>query len=760
MKALKISQPEIEPLLASTAGKSRPPALDDDVQKLLACLAPGSAPSDVQDYMADLIQTEGLLEFVELRLPVFNRAVGDAWAGGRIGTHAEHHYTEAVMATVQSHLLGRQPTHFQVRILLTTPPGELHGLGLLAVQAALTLQGADCFNLGVQTPVSEVVQAVKDWDITLLAISASIVLRPHVARSYLQELRSALPKGCKIWAGGEGYSWLRASSVAGVQCFQSTSQAVKAWQKMTRGVQTPVASNPQVLRRHAAARARTEASQSAGGELPLSPEALQKTLYELQVHQIEIEMQNEELRQTQRRLDAERERYFGLYDLAPVGYCTVSPKGLILKANLTLASMLRLARATLSEQALSRFILPQDQDAFYLLLRRSMQTQEPQECDVRLVLPGDAHRWVHLQAVLAGDEAGGWRVRLALSDITELKKVQQELIDSEQRYRTLTDRAPVPLIVHDGKQIVYVNAAAIRMFGASSATELLGTEMFRLVHPDFREVARQRVRLSIEQAGSLSAFEYKLLKLDGSTLAVEVQSTSVMFDGAPSVQVAMNDVTERRDFSKRQLAAVEDERKRISREVHDQVGQVFTAIKLIVQSLPRDALPKEQGSAIMQALEMGIAATRKITAELRPPLLDDLGLAAALDRLCGQMLGVVNLDFEIDVASQEALDANQALSLFRIAQEALTNVLKHAAAKHVTISGRRGNNEYVFRIKDDGRGLKSRNTRADAMGVAGMQERARIMGGRCTIESNSKKGTLVEVDLPLNGAHEHEPAAC
>lgn len=513
------------------------------------------------------------------------------------------------------------------------------------------------------------------------------------------------------------------------------------------------------LRQRAAAVARGRFAQAAQDDDSLSREQLVQALHELRVHEIELKMQNEELRRTQLELDIQRERYFDIYDLAPAGYCTVDTQGLILEANLTLSSMLRRARGTLSKLALSRFIQPQDQDAFNLLLRRITQTHEPQECDVRLVLPGGADTWVHLQAVLARDKDGGWHVRLALSDITELARAQRELFDSELRYRTLIEVAPSPLLVHDGKQIVYVNPAAIKMFGAGTAADLLGTEMLILVRPDFREISRLQMEVSDLQRDTLPMFDHKLIKLDGSTLTVEMQSTAIMYDGAPAFQVAMTDVTERRDFSKRQLDAIEDERKRISREVHDQVGQVFTALKLSLELLPRGALPTEQGIAIMQALEMGIAATRKITAELRPRLLDDLGLTAALKHLCDQMLGVVNLDFSINVDAQESLDPNQSLSLFRIAQEALTNVLKHSAAKHVSVSGRRGTDRYIFCVKDNGQGFTSRNTRADAMGLVSMQERALIMGGSCTVESSLKHGTLVEVVLPLHGTRDHEPAA-
>ena len=233
-KLVPLSLKQLQGLLTSSVAQPEAPAIDEAAQQLLACLAPGSGPGTVRNYIAGLIEADGLAEFALHRLPAFNQAVGDAWAGGRLGVHAEHHYSDAVQAVVQSHLLGRKPKDLQQRILLTTPPGESHVLGLLSVQVALTLQGADCFNLGAQTPVADVLQAVKDWDITVLAISASLALRPDIARPYLVALRRAVPRRCAIWAGGQGFAFLQASPVAGVKAFDNTAGAVKAWQKITK----------------------------------------------------------------------------------------------------------------------------------------------------------------------------------------------------------------------------------------------------------------------------------------------------------------------------------------------------------------------------------------------------------------------------------------------------------------------------------------------------------------------------------------------
>jgi PAS domain-containing protein len=117
-------------------------------------------------------------------------------------------------------------------------------------------------------------------------------------------------------------------------------------------------------RRQAEEIARKEAVQTSEDLESRSPEGIRQTLHELRVHQIELEMQNEELRRAQAELEAARARYFDLYDLAPVGYCTLSEQGLILETNLTAATLLGVARGALVQQPISRFIFPEDQDLY------------------------------------------------------------------------------------------------------------------------------------------------------------------------------------------------------------------------------------------------------------------------------------------------------------------------------------------------------------------------------------------------------------
>lgn len=215
-------------------------------------------------------------------------------------------------------------------------------------------------------------------------------------------------------------------------------------------------------------------------------------------------------------------------------------------------------------------------------------------------------------------------------------------------------------------------------------------------------------------------------------------------------------------FATAQDQAIEQERRRVAREVHDQMGQVFTAIRLIVQSIPREAVPADQAAALQQALDMGIASARKITAELRPPLLDDLGLAAALGHLAEAVSRSGKVECSVDMQDDERLGAAPALGLFRIVQEAVTNILRHAGASHITITGRDGDDYYHLCIEDDGCGFDPATVRDGAMGLINMRERTRLMRGRCDIAGRPEGGTRITVSLPLSGKDDngrHEPPA-
>jgi formate hydrogenlyase transcriptional activator len=187
----------------------------------------------------------------------------------------------------------------------------------------------------------------------------------------------------------------------------------------------PLKGSGQDLRRRAEEKARQNAAQAQKELMTQSPEENRRMLYELRVHQIELEMQNEELRRAHRELDASRERYFNLYDLAPVGYCTVSKKGLILEANLTASTLLNVARSSLVGQPINRFILKEDQDIYYLHRKHLFEKGEPDVCELRMVKQDGTSFWVRLDTTAAKDIDGTSVCRVVIINITEHKQLEE-----------------------------------------------------------------------------------------------------------------------------------------------------------------------------------------------------------------------------------------------------------------------------------------------------------------------------------------------
>jgi diguanylate cyclase (GGDEF)-like protein/PAS domain S-box-containing protein len=191
-----------------------------------------------------------------------------------------------------------------------------------------------------------------------------------------------------------------------------------------------------LLRRQAEEIARIKLVRPPEDTAALSPEENRRLLHELRVHQIELEIQNEELRRVQAELETARARYFDLYDVAPVGYCTVSEQSLILEANLTAAGLLGATRSELVKRPISRFILKEDQDIYYLHRKQLFETGAPQGCELRLRRADESHFWARLDATMAQEMDGTPVCRLAISDITVLTRGEDNLRRAKESLET------------------------------------------------------------------------------------------------------------------------------------------------------------------------------------------------------------------------------------------------------------------------------------------------------------------------------------
>lgn len=186
------------------------------------------------------------------------------------------------------------------------------------------------------------------------------------------------------------------------------------------------------LRMRAEEIARERVAQAAEYPVPSSPEEIRQTLHELRVHQIELEMQNEELRRIQAELEASQLRYFDLYDLAPVGYFAVSEQGLILEANLTAATLFGVPRRSLLAQPLSNLIIREDQDIYYRHRKKLFSTGEPQTCELRMLRTDAAPFWARLDATAVREGGGAAVCRIVVIDIAERKQLEENVVGTKE----------------------------------------------------------------------------------------------------------------------------------------------------------------------------------------------------------------------------------------------------------------------------------------------------------------------------------------
>jgi signal transduction histidine kinase len=240
----------------------------------------------------------------------------------------------------------------------------------------------------------------------------------------------------------------------------------------------------------------------------------------------------------------------------------------------------------------------------------------------------------------------------------------------------------------------------------------------------------------------------------------------------PPVRRRGENMTERRDLTRRLVEAEELERHRIAGELHDRVGQNLSAININLDialgQLPKDCVEVRVRLADSLALVEGTLQTiENLMAELRPPLLGEYGLGAALGWHARDFSQRTGIEVAVEDAGElgRALRPDAAIALFRIAQEALNNVAKHAAAKHATVSLEKEDGAIVLRISDDGRGFSvpERLAHSTRWGMTTMQERAAALGGRLSVDSAPGRGTKVSAAVPAalaaSAAGDAAPAA-
>jgi PAS domain S-box-containing protein len=350
----------------------------------------------------------------------------------------------------------------------------------------------------------------------------------------------------------------------------------------------------------------------------------------------------------------------------------------------------------------------------------------------------------------------------ALSEIAQREMAETALHATQSRYKSVFESTTDGIVILDrNSRIVEANAAACTMHG-NGPGDLADASLRELVAPDHQYVL-ERFMGDLERTGIVRLDSVHVRK-DGTRFDVEVRATDFKFGGEPRVLAVLTDVSARKHaeerltlLSHKVLMAQEEERARLSRDLHDELGQLLTAQHLELDWLRGRMKPIAQDDPIgfdnaLKLVEEATSELRRICKGLRPPLLDDLGIEPAITLLVDDFRARTSMAVDLNVLipeDDEDVAAEDALCVYRVLQESLTNVSRHSRARHVSISLAMKPVELMLSVFDDGMGFEMSDEHHDrGSGITGMHERAHLVGGSIDVRSTPSGGTRVVLRIP------------
>lgn len=355
-------------------------------------------------------------------------------------------------------------------------------------------------------------------------------------------------------------------------------------------------------------------------------------------------------------------------------------------------------------------------------------------------------------------------------DHIERRRADEVLRQSEERFRRLVELMPVAVYVCDTSgRLQSYNKRAVELWGrepesGSTAQRYCGS--LRLYSPEGKRVLHRDSKMAEVLRTGIEARDLEIVieRPGGSRLTVLVNIVPLR-DGDGELIGAINcfqDITERkraqeelqhsfgqfRALAGRLQSVREEERKRAAREIHDQLGQALTAIKLELWSLVHEQ--KRPSESLLGLIDQTMDSVRRISAELRPGILDELGLRAAVEWATEEFQGRTGTKCQLDLPPDDiVIDREVATALFRILQETLTNVARHANATRVSVRLGKADDGVTLEVRDNGKGISQEQVSADrSLGILGMRERAILLGGEFAISGAPGEGTTMKVRIP------------
>jgi len=471
-----------------------------------------------------------------------------------------------------------------------------------------------------------------------------------------------------------------------------------------------------------------------------------------------VNTRTDELNNAYSALRASEEKHRALFENSTVGCTVANLEGVFVDVNPVVCSFLAYSRQELIGKTIAS-ILHSDDLREIIGLRADVLAGSSSGfvCDVRMLRSDGLYVWARASVAAIRDKRGKpVQTMVLIQDVSKQRAAEQE---RDQVFEKSVDM--IVIIKPDG-QVVESNPAAARVFGYPNS-ELQHMNIAKFVHPeDLAKTQRALTAMSLNEGSEmLPVLEIRMRVKSGDYR--DIRWSGALHEKEDNLIVIGRDVTKSRNTERglRRLAARlqdirEEERTRISREIHDELGQILTALKIDLDLLRRDidGTGNEQlfgdVDSIITLVNSTLTSVKRIAQDLRPEILDALGLVPALEWQTKEIASRTGLDCEIELIQEiPPLDDMQTTQIFRIIQEALTNVVRHADASFARVTlDVEEDGALKIEIKDDGHGFSIVEVESQSLGILGMHERASNIGATLSFSSSDKKGTLVTLSLP------------
>ena len=451
----------------------------------------------------------------------------------------------------------------------------------------------------------------------------------------------------------------------------------------------------------------------------------------------------------------------------------------------------RSAEALLALPSFSEIVAPEDRALVEQQMKNRLTGVEVSAHYVgRAVRPDGSLRWVEVYGTRI-DFEGAPAILGVANDVTDRmqaeadsQRAHKELERLYRQYHTLVERAIVGIYIIRDERLLYVNPALCKLVGRTKEDILSQLSLLEHLFEQDRALSREEMRRRFSGELQANPYRVRVVRPDGSLVWLEVFGTIIEYEGQPAILGTAMDVTERLRAEEQQqrlleeLVAVrerlqalsqqlmhlqEEERKQIAQDLHDEIGQALTLLRADIVQVRRTV---GQSDAVLSGrLDAGLTTTnsliervRGMSLDLRPAMLDDLGLPETIRWYVDRIAPRVGWTAEVLVDDAlEDLPKPVALAAFRIIQESLTNVMRHATATRVLIKGELQDGTMHLLIRDNGKGFDveralKRVSQGGSVGLLSMQERLRILGGEVSVQSTPGTETVVRIQIPLEVA--------